>query len=59
MLASKMLMPVKETLASAPNNRYRLEGKNVDEATRLTLVGTGRAIIITSIVLSLGFLVLL
>jgi predicted RND superfamily exporter protein len=40
-------------------NRYRLEGKNVDEATRLTLVGTGRAIIITSIVLSLGFLVLL
>jgi predicted RND superfamily exporter protein len=40
-------------------NRYRLEGKNVDEATRLTLIGTGRAIIVTSIVLSLGFLVLL
>lgn len=40
-------------------NRYRLQGKNVDEATRLTLVGTGRAIVVTSIVLSLGFLVLL
>jgi len=40
-------------------NRYRLEGKSVDEATRLTLIGTGRAIIVTSIVLSLGFLVLL
>ncbi len=40
-------------------NRYRLEGKNVDEATRLTLIGTGRAIIVTSVVLSLGFLVLL
>ncbi len=40
-------------------NRYRLEGKNVDEATRLTLIGTGRAIVVTSIVLSLGFLVLL
>jgi predicted RND superfamily exporter protein len=40
-------------------NRYRLEGKNVDEATRLTLINTGRAIITTSIVLALGFLVLL
>ncbi|MDC9714707.1 MAG: MMPL family transporter [Gammaproteobacteria bacterium] len=40
-------------------NRYRLEGKSVDEATRLTLIGTGRAIVVTSIVLSLGFLVLL
>jgi predicted RND superfamily exporter protein len=40
-------------------NRYRLEGKSVNEATRLTLIGTGRAIIVTSVVLSLGFLVLL
>ncbi|WP_428086753.1 efflux RND transporter permease subunit [Candidatus Thioglobus sp.] len=40
-------------------NRYRLAGKNVDEAVRLTLQGTGRAIVVTSIVLSLGFLVLL
>ncbi len=40
-------------------NHYRLSGKSVDEATRLTLVGTGRAIVVTSIVLSLGFLVLL
>jgi predicted RND superfamily exporter protein len=40
-------------------NRYRLDGKSVNEATRLTLIGTGRAIIVTSVVLSLGFLVLL
>lgn len=40
-------------------NRYRLSGKSVDEAVRLTMVGTGRAIVVTSIVLSLGFLVLL
>jgi predicted RND superfamily exporter protein len=40
-------------------NKYRLEGKSVDDATRLTLIGTGRAIIVTSVVLSLGFLVLL
>ena len=40
-------------------NHYRLAGKSVDEATRLTLIGTGRAIVVTSIVLSLGFLVLL
>lgn len=38
--------------------RYELQYNNVDKATRLTLMGTGRAITITSIVLSMGFLVL-
>ena len=38
--------------------RYELEFNDVDKAVRLTLLGTGRAIIVTSIVLSLGFLVL-
>ncbi len=40
-------------------NKYRSEGKSVDDAVRLTLLGTGRAIMTTSVVLSLGFLVLL
>jgi predicted RND superfamily exporter protein len=39
--------------------RYHLQGKSVDESVRLTMLGTGRAIIVTSVVLSLGFLVLL
>jgi predicted RND superfamily exporter protein len=39
--------------------RYELEYNDVDKAVRLTLMGTGRAIVVTSIVLSLGFLVLL
>jgi len=38
--------------------RYELEYNDVDKAVRLTLLGTGRAIVVTSIVLSLGFLVL-
>ena len=38
--------------------RYELQYNNVDKATRLTLMGTGRAITVTSIVLSMGFLVL-
>jgi predicted RND superfamily exporter protein len=38
--------------------RYELEFNDVDKAVRLTLLGTGRAIVVTSIVLSLGFLVL-
>ncbi len=40
-------------------NKYRSEGKTVDDSVRLTLLGTGRAIMTTSIVLSLGFLVLI
>ena len=39
--------------------RYELEYNDVDKAVRLTLMGTGRAITVTSIVLSVGFLVLL
>lgn len=39
--------------------RYELEYNDVDKAVRLTLLGTGRAIVVTSIVLSVGFLVLL
>jgi predicted RND superfamily exporter protein len=39
--------------------RYELEYNDVDKAVRLTLMGTGRAIVVTSIVLSTGFLVLL
>ena len=39
--------------------RYELEYNDVDKAVRLTLMGTGRAIMVTSIVLSVGFLVLL
>ena len=38
--------------------RYELEFNDVDKAVRLTLLGTGRAIVVTSIVLSMGFLVL-
>jgi len=38
--------------------RYELQYSDVDKAVRLTLMGTGRAITITSIVLALGFLVL-
>ncbi|SMN14813.1 Predicted exporter of the RND superfamily [uncultured Candidatus Thioglobus sp.] len=39
--------------------RYEFEYNDVDKAVRLTLMGTGRAIVVTSIVLSVGFLVLL
>ncbi len=39
--------------------RYELEYNDVDKAVRLTLMGTGRAIVVTSVVLSVGFLVLL
>ena len=39
--------------------RYYDEGKCVDEAVRLTLTGSGRAMIITTIVLSIGFYVYL
>ena len=39
--------------------RYELEYNDVDKAVRLTLMGTGRAIVVTSLVLSVGFLVLL
>lgn len=39
--------------------RYELKYNDVDKAVRLTLMGTGRAIVVTSIVLSVGFLVLL
>jgi hypothetical protein len=38
--------------------RYELKYNDVDKAVRLTLLGTGRAITLTSIVLALGFLVL-
>ena len=38
--------------------RYELQYNDVDKAVRLTLMGTGRAITLTSIVLALGFLVL-
>ena len=38
--------------------RYELQYNDVDKAVRLTLLGTGRAITLTSIVLALGFLVL-
>ncbi len=38
-------------------NRYYAQTKNVDEAVLLTINSTGRAIFITSIVLSSGFLV--
>ena len=39
--------------------RYYDEGKCVDEAVRLTLTGSGRAMLITTIVLSIGFYVYL
>ncbi len=39
--------------------RYYDEGKCVDEAVRLTLTGSGRAMLITTIVLSVGFYVYL
>ncbi|MDC9727288.1 MAG: MMPL family transporter, partial [Candidatus Thioglobus sp.] len=39
--------------------RYELEYNDVDKAVILTLMGTGRAIVVTSLVLSVGFLVLL
>ncbi len=39
--------------------RYELEFNDVDKAVRLTFMGTGRAIVVTSVVLSVGFLVLL
>jgi len=38
--------------------RYEVQYNDVDKAVRLTLMGTGRAITLTSIVLALGFLVL-
>ena len=38
-------------------NRYYLQANDVDEAVLLTIDSTGRAIFITSIVLSSGFLV--
>jgi len=38
--------------------RYEMQYNNVDKAVELTLMGTGRAITLTSIVLALGFLVL-
>ena len=38
--------------------RYEIQYNDVDKAVRLTLLGTGRAITLTSIVLALGFLVL-
>ena len=38
--------------------RYELQYNDVDKAVRMTLMGTGRAITLTSIVLALGFLVL-
>ena len=38
--------------------RYELQHNDVDKAVELTLMGTGRAITLTSIVLALGFLVL-
>jgi predicted RND superfamily exporter protein len=37
--------------------KYELKYNDVDKAIRLTLVGTGRAMLVTSIVLSVGFLV--
>ncbi len=39
--------------------RYYDEGKSVQEAVRLTLTGSGRAMLITTIVLSIGFYVYL
>ncbi len=39
--------------------RYYDEGKSVEEAVRLTLTGSGRAMLITTIVLTLGFYVYL
>ena len=38
--------------------RYEMQYNDVDRAVELTLMGTGRAITLTSIVLALGFLVL-
>ena len=38
--------------------RYEMQYNDVDKAVELTLMGTGRAITLTSIVLALGFLVL-
>ena len=38
--------------------RYEMQYNDVDKAVELTLMGTGRAITLTSIVLTLGFLVL-
>lgn len=39
--------------------RFYDEGKSVEEAVRLTLTGSGRAMLITTIVLSIGFFVYL
>jgi len=39
--------------------RYYDEGKSVEEAVRLTLTGSGRAMLITTVVLSIGFYVYL
>jgi predicted RND superfamily exporter protein len=39
--------------------RYQERGLSIDKSVRYTLLGTGRAIVVTSIVLSMGFLVLL
>lgn len=39
--------------------RYQDRGFSVDDSIKYTLLGTGRAIVVTSIVLSMGFLVLL
>ncbi|MDF1881192.1 MMPL family transporter [Sulfurimonas sp. MAG313] len=39
--------------------RFKDEGKSTEEAVRLTLTGSGRAMLITTIVLSLGFFVYL
>ncbi|MCW9026044.1 MAG: MMPL family transporter [Thiovulaceae bacterium] len=51
-------MVVDDTIHYMHNfKRYYMIHKNIDEAIRLTLHSTGRAILITSIVLSSGFLV--
>ena len=39
--------------------RYKDEGKSTEEAVRLTLTGSGRAMLMTTIVLSIGFYVYL
>jgi hypothetical protein len=53
-------MAVDDTVHFMHNfRRYYDEGHSVDEAVRLTLTGTGRAMLVTSIVLSLGFFVYL
>ncbi|QFR50137.1 MMPL family transporter [Sulfurimonas lithotrophica] len=51
-------MVVDDTIHYMHNfKRYYIVHKNIDEAIRLTLHSTGRAILITSVVLSSGFLV--